>query len=175
VPVDQAASVPFHFVAPFEQTINAVAKRKVFVALPEPAVSDKDFPAKKLKIKKAARLNYPRALMNSDVEEKVSVKFVVAPDGMTLNPQVIGAKHKEFEVPAIQAIAAMSYEPPLKDGKPVYVETTTVLAFERPEFGGRGGGGEGGRRRGGGGMGGGGGFGGEGGGGGGGFGGGGGD
>jgi len=106
-------------------------------------------------VKKAARPIYPRALVGSDTEEKVTVKFVIAPDGTTLNPEVVGAKHKEFEIPAMQAVALMTYEPLLKDGKGVYVETTTTLAFanERPDFGGGGGGG-GGRRGGGGGGGG---------------------
>lgn len=164
-PVDRKVSIPFRFAAPFEQVINASAKRKVFAALPEPALTDKDYPTKKLKVKKPARPIYPRALAGSDIEEKVQVKFVVAPDGTTLNPTVVGAKHKEFEAPAIQAVALMSYEPPLKDGKPVYVETTMTLPFanERPDFGGgRGGGGGmgGGRGGGGGGRGGGGGMGG---------------
>lgn len=156
VAVDQKVAVPFRFAAPPDQIINAVAKRKVFVALPETALTEKEFPTKKLKVKKPARPIYPRALAGSDVTEKVQVKFVVAPDGTTLNPEVVGAKHKEFEFPALQAVAMMSYEPPLKDGKPVYVEATTSLEFEndRPSFGGGGGGGGRGGRGGGGGGGG---------------------
>jgi TonB family protein len=162
-PADMRATQAFHFTAPLEQVVNAAAKRKVFVALTDPVLTDKDFPAKKLKVKKAARPVYPRALAGSGVEEKVQVKFVVAPDGTTLNPAVVSAKHKEFEPAAIQAVALMSYDPPVKDGKPVFVETTTTVAFtnERPDFGGGGGGGRrggggGGGGRGGGGMGGGG-------------------
>jgi TonB family protein len=152
----------FQFAAPFDQQVNAFAKRKVFVALTEPLLPEKDYPAKKLKVKHPARPVYPRAMAAANVEEKVTVKFVIAPDGTTLNPEVVGAKHKEFETPAIQAVALMSYEPPLKDGKPVYVAATTILNFtaERPDFGGMGGmggGSGGGRRGGGGGMGGGGG------------------
>lgn len=149
-PVDRRVTVPFRFPAPLDQQINASVKRKVFVTLPEPALTDQDFPAKKLKVKHPVRPVYPRALAGSDIEEKVIVNFVVAPDGTTLNPTVIGAKHKEFEVPAMQAVALMSYEPPLKDGKPVYVATATTLRFadERPErdsgFGGGRGGGRGG-------------------------------
>lgn len=144
---DVRVTQKFQFTAPFEQQVNALAKRKVFRELPEPAVAEKDFPAKKLKVKRPARPTYPRALMGSNVEEKVQVRLVVAPDGTTLNPRVVGAKHKEFEGPALVAVALMSYEPPTKDGKAVYVETTTTLNFtnERPEFGGgRAGGGRGG-------------------------------
>ncbi len=160
-PVDRRVSIPFRFQAPVDQQINASVKRKVFVTLPEAAVSLKDYGAK-LKVKKNARVMYPRALAGSGTEEKVQVKFVVGPDGSTFNPSVLGAKHKEFEFPAMQAVALMSYEPPKKDGKGIYVETTTTLEFtdERGE-GGFGGGGRGGRGGGGGGRGGGG-FGGEG-------------
>ncbi|HVS53417.1 MAG TPA: energy transducer TonB [Opitutaceae bacterium] len=159
VAIDQKVSVPFRFTAPFEQTINATAKRKVFVALPETALTDKEFPTKKLKVKKPARPQYPRALAGSDVDEKVQVKFVVGPDGAPLNPTIATPpKHKEFESAAIQAVALMSYEPPVKDGKPVYVEATTTVEFENQRRGGgdefRGGGGGGGNRRGGGGGGG---------------------
>jgi len=65
----------------------------------------------------------------------VTVKFVIAPDGSTLNPEVVGAKHKEFEARRCTAVALMSYEPLLKDGKGVYVETTTALSFEHPDTG----------------------------------------
>jgi TonB family protein len=157
-PIDQRVSQKFNFTAPLEQQVNAAARRKVFAALPETALTDKEFPTKKLKVKHAARPAYPRAMAASGVEEKVLVKFVVAPDGATLNPAVVGAKHKEFEMPALQAVAQMTYEPPMKDGKAVYVEATTTLEFanERPDFGGGGGRGGGGGGRGGGGGGGGG-------------------
>jgi TonB family protein len=159
-PVDVHATQRFTFTAPFDQAINAAAKRKVFVALSEPVLGEKDFPAKKLKVKRAARPTVPRSLAGGEIDEKVQVKLVVAPDGSTLNPSVVGTpKHKELENAAIQAVALMSYEPPLKDGKPVYVETITTLNFtnDRERGGGdfgRGGGGGGGRRGGGGGGGG---------------------
>jgi TonB family protein len=157
-PVDVHATQRFTFAAPFDQVVNARARRKVFVALTEPALTDKEFPTKKLKVKRAARPAMPRSLAGSDLEEKVQVKFVVAPDGNTLNPTVVAPpKHKELENAAIEAVALMSYEPPLKDGKPVYVEAVTTLDFtnERERGGGGfGGGGSGGGRRGGGGGGG---------------------
>lgn len=144
-PVDTRVSIPFKFAAPFEQTINHRAQRKVFVALSEPAVSEKDFPAKKLKVKQPARPMLPRALAASGVEEKVLVKFVVSPQGKPLNPTVAApAKHKELEPAAIEAVALMGFEPPVKDGKPVYVETTYPVEFRQERRGGGGGGGDGG-------------------------------
>jgi TonB family protein len=154
-PINYKVSVPFRFQAPFDQTINAMARRKVFAAVPETPLTDKEFPTKKLKVKRPVRPQYPRALMGSNPEEKVQVKFVVDPEGNTLNPSIITPpKNKEFEAAAIQAVALMSYEPPRKDGKPVYVEVTMAIDFEAPQMGfeggGMGGGGRGGGGRGGG-------------------------
>lgn len=141
-PVDTRVSIPFKFAAPFEQTINARAQRKVWVAVSEPTVSEKDFPAKKLKVKRPARTAIPRSLAAANVDEKVMVKFVVGPDGRTFNPAVAApAKHKELEPLAIEAVALMSFEPPVKDGKPVFVETTYPVEFRQERRGGGGGGG----------------------------------
>jgi TonB family protein len=159
-PMERRVTVPFRFQAPVDQQLNASAKRKVFAEIPEAALSLKDFGGK-LKVKKNARVIYPRSLAGSGTEEKVQVKFVVGPDGATFNPTVVGAKHKEFEFPAMQAVALMTYEPPKKDGKGVYVEMITTLEFTDERGEGGFGGGRGGRGGGGGGRGGGG-FGGEG-------------
>ena len=171
VAVDMRVSIPFVYTAPADQVINAVAKRKVFVTLAEPALTQKDY-GSKLKVKKPARPVYPRGA-TGDSDVTVQVKFVIGPDGSTLNPAVVGTVPKEFVSPALQAVALMAYEPVAKDGKPVYVETTTKLDFSIERRGGgdggmgggggrRGGGGGGGGGRGGGGGMGGGGFGGEG-------------
>jgi TonB family protein len=153
-PVDAKVSVPFRFQAPLDQQVNAAVKRKVFIELPEAALSQKDY-GSKLKVKKAARNVYPRSLAGTGIEEDVKVSFIVAPDGTTFNPTIVGKPHSELILPALQAIATTTYEPPLKNGKPVYVEATTSLTFNEERRGegggGRGGGGGGGGRGGGGG------------------------
>ncbi|MEO7412453.1 MAG: TonB family protein, partial [Opitutaceae bacterium] len=128
-PVDRRVSVPFNFSPPVDQMVNATAQRKVFSEVPEPALNDKDFPAKKLKVKRPSRGVYPRNYRDADKEQTVQVKLIVAPDGRTLNPAVVGTPPKELVLPALQAAALMAYEAPLKDGKPVYVETTTAVVF----------------------------------------------
>ncbi len=133
--VDMEVTIPFHFVPPFEQVINAIAKRVVFVDLPQPPVGEKDFPARKLKVNKPAKPVIPRALAGTDLDEKVRVKFVIAPDGSTLNPVALDAKHKELEGPAVSAVALMSFAPCLVDGKPAYVEATATLQFTSPRRG----------------------------------------
>jgi len=164
VATDRKVSLPFKFTAPHDQQMNAFFKRKVFLKLTEPVVSQKDYGRDPTMVKDA-RLVYPKALAGSKVEEKVEVQFVVAPDGTTVNPKILGKPRMEFAFPALMAVAQIAYEPPKKDGKPVYVEMSRTLKFAEeppaPEsrelpsdfFGGGGGGG----RRGGGGGGGGGG------------------
>ena len=140
-PVEKRVSVPFKFAAPIAQQLNAKFQRKVFQELPERPLTAKEY-GKKLKAKKPLKPAYPAAAKGK--EASVQVKFVVAPDGSTLNPEILGNPPKEFLVPSILSIAAAAYEPPVKDGKPVYVEMTTKLAFEPPQRAARRGGGGGG-------------------------------
>jgi TonB family protein len=149
--VDTPVEIPIQFRAPFDQKINALAKRKVFQPLSEPAMTQKEYKSK-LKVKSKARPAYPPTLAKSGVKEDVKVNFVVTPDGTTINPQFEKEPNVQLLVPSIAAIAQMTYEPPKKGGKGVYVEATETLHFEEPPpapkgakgKGGRGGGGGGG-------------------------------
>jgi TonB family protein len=162
VPVERRVSVPVKFAAPVTQQLNARLKRKVFQEIPDRVLSPKEY-GRKLKAKKPPRPVYPAAAKGA--QASVQVKFVVAPDGSTLNPEILGKPPREFLLPAVLAVASAVYEPPVKDGKGVYVEMTTKLAFQPPQrakrAGGGGGGGFGGGDFGGGGFGGGGGGGGD--------------
>jgi TonB family protein len=161
VPVERRVSLSFKFQEPYELQVNRVSNRKVFITIEEPVLTEKEY-GKKLKEKTKAVAQYPRNLLRSGITEKVEVEFVVAPDGTTLNPKIAKKPaQQEFSNSAITAIVKATYEPPIKDGKPVYVATTKTLSIEEPEQdrgdrGSRGGGG-GGRGGGGGGRGGGGG------------------
>jgi periplasmic protein TonB len=139
VPVEMQVTIPFVFTPPNEQVVNAVMKRKVFVKLPTPAISQKDY-GEKLKVKTDFRPIFPRSLASMHDEVTVEVNFVVAPDGTTLNPTIVGSPLKEFILPALVAVARASYEPPTKDGQPVYVETSTKLDFDNYVQSGGGGG-----------------------------------
>ncbi len=141
VAVERRVTVPFKFAAPVTQQLNAKFKRKVFQEVPERVLTQKEF-GKKLKAKKPLQPVYPPAAKGA--EASVQMKFVVAPDGTTINPEIVGTPPKEFYLPAILAVAGAAYEPPVKDGKGVYVEMTTKLAFAPPQRGKRGGRGGGG-------------------------------
>jgi TonB family protein len=156
VPVERRVSMPFRFQEPIELQVNRLSNRKVYTTIDEPVLTDKEY-GKKLKEKIKVEALYPRNLLRSGITEKVEVEFVVAPDGTTLNPKIAKRpSHQEFFNAAITAIVQTTYEPPIKDGKPVYVATTKTLSIKEPEQdsgnrGGRGGGGGGGGGRGGGG------------------------
>jgi TonB family protein len=163
VAADIRVTVPFVFTAPLDQQVTALAKRKVFVKISDPVLSQKDGP--KLKPKKDFTSVYSRPIDGKDVDQTVQVDFVVAPDGTTLNPTIVGSPPKDFELGSLLTVARAAYNPPLKNGQGVYVEASVKLHFTSERFGGgmgggsRGGGdmGGGGGSRGGGGMGGGGG------------------
>ena len=157
-PVEMRVTIPFVFTAPVDQQVNFLAKRKVFVQAPDGVLSLKDYGAK-LKLKKEFTDLYARAIDGKDVDENVEVSYVVAPDGTTLNPAVVGVPRKELEVAALLQVARATYNPPTKNGQGVYFATYTKLHFTSDgsamRFGGDSSGGS--RRGGGGGMGGGGG------------------
>lgn len=152
---DALVAIPFQFVPPIDQQINVALGRKVYVTLPETPMPQKTFGKLPKAVAKIQPM-YPKALLKSRTEQTVEVQFVIAPDGSTLNPVVMGKPHKDLVVPAIASVAKGSFEPPMKDGKSVYVAASTKLRFAPPEPRNRGGGGGGGGDFGGGGGGGGG-------------------
>ena len=157
LPKEMRVSIPFQFQAPLDEQFNAAFKRKVFGELPEPALTAKEYGAK-LKVKEKAKPVYPPQLVRSGVKGDVKIAFVVTPEGAVMNPRIEGEVIKDLVVPALAAVVQMKYQPPIKNGKGVYVEASTTVRLE-PPFGtvGRGGrgGGRGGRGGGMGGMGGG--------------------
>jgi len=150
VAADMRVAIPFKFAAPAEQRMNALFKRKVFRPIDEPVIEAQDY-GKKLKLKDEVEPVYPRGLKGPTKTEKVQVAFVIAPDGTTLNPTVVGQPRQEFVLSALTAVVRTTYAPPVKDGRGVYVSTSRTLKIEPPvrrhsgggddDFGGGGGGG----------------------------------
>ncbi len=142
-PVEIHVEIPFKFRAPFDQKINAMAKRKVYMVLPEPAMTAKEYG--KLKPKGTVRPAYPPSLAKSGIKQDLKVNFVVTPEGNVVNPQFeTEPASPHLILPAIAAASQLTFEPPKKKGKAVYVEGTTTLHFEEPPPGeGRGGRGKG--------------------------------
>lgn len=131
VPADMRVAIPFKFAAPPEQQLNVRFKRKVFQSITEPVMEARDY-GRKLKLKNDVDPVYPRALLKSRVTEKVEVAFVVAPDGTTLNPTIVGRHRKEFVMAALTAVVRSTYQPLVKDGKGVYVSTSRTFKIEPP-------------------------------------------
>ena len=130
--VDLRVALPFEFKAPPEQRLNAMLHRTVFQNLPQTPLTAAEFGTPP-KAKRLASLGFPRALLGSGVDEIVTVRFVIGPEGNTFNPTLEGTPRREFMLPAITHVAHSSYEPPVKNGKPVYVEATVKLQFRDPQ------------------------------------------
>lgn len=131
-PIERRVSIPFEFNAPVEQVLNASLHRRVYTDLPGPALTAEQYGAAPV-IRRAVSAGYPVALLGSGAAADVRVKFVIGPDGSTFNPVVLDKPRKEFVILALTAIAHSAYEPPRKDGKPVYVEAAETVHFADPQ------------------------------------------
>lgn len=125
-PVTRKVSQPFHFTAPADERINAIFGRKVFEELPEKAIAATEYRGSLAPLNQPP-IRYPGSLRGSGKEETVEVAFVIGPDGYPRNPVVLGQVQPELAATAIMHVAALVFEPALKDGKPVYVETTRKI------------------------------------------------
>jgi TonB family protein len=133
VPIASRAAIPFHFESSFDQRLNAVFKRKVYRSLPQPALSLQEFGSEPKPDKKIEPV-YPKELMRSGLSGHVRIEFVIAPDGSTLNPRIQGKPWKGFVPAAIAAVAAATYEPPVKEGKGVYVAMIKTVRLVPPRI-----------------------------------------
>jgi TonB family protein len=132
MPADMRVKLPFEFTPPVQQQLNALFKRRVFQPVSGPVLSVKEF-GKRPKPQKPIQAVYPKGLAGSRIEETVEVRFVIAPDGTTINPDVNSGTRKELVVPAFAAVVRAKFPPPVKDGKPVYVASSVKLKFAPPQ------------------------------------------
>ena len=129
-PVSKKVSLPFQFTAPPEKKLNAVIGRNVFQTIEALIVSDRDLDARPA-VATRARPVYPKNLKGSGKDERVTLSVVIGPDGMVYNPEVVKISEKEFYLPALLAASKWTFEPPLKDGQPVYCQfDMTVWVYE---------------------------------------------
>lgn len=130
-PVAIKVNQPFKFTAPADQKINAIFGRKVFRELPEPAIAASAYRGSLAPLNQPP-VRYPPNVAGSGEPRTVEVAFVVGPDGRTLNPTVLGEVPPEFAASAVMHVAALVFEPAMKDGQPVYVETVRQVEFVPP-------------------------------------------
>lgn len=130
-PISMKVTLPFKFTASPDKKLNAALGRKVFQAIEE----DKIVKVRKLDeqpiVATRSKAMYPPQLAGTGKQERVKVKVVIGPDGLVYNPLVEVINEKAFYVPALVAAAQWTFEIPMEDGIPVYVEfEMTVWVFE---------------------------------------------
>ena len=117
---------PFRFSAPVDQKINAIFQRKVFQELPEKPIAASAYRGSVVPLNQPP-ITYPSQHAGSGEAHTVEVAFVIGPDGRPLNPTVLGEVPPDFAATAIMHVAALVFEFPLQDGKPVYVEVVRKI------------------------------------------------
>lgn len=121
-------ALPFKFAAPPEQRINALFRRKVFLELSEQPIPASAFKGSLAPLN-TPPVRYPASFAGQGRKESVEVEFVLTPDGLAVNPVVVNETPSEFAAMAILHVAALVFEPPMQDGKPVYVVSKRTVEF----------------------------------------------
>ena len=72
---------------------------------------------------------YPSSLRNAGVEGNVMVEFLVDESGNAYDPVIVSATRREFEEPALRAVARWKFEPGFKNGRRVRFRMSVPLVF----------------------------------------------
>lgn len=73
---------------------------------------------------------YPESLRKARVEGSVTLAFVLSESGHIEDLRVESSTHKDFEVPALDAIRRWKFKPGLKNGEPVRTFLRQTIRFQ---------------------------------------------
>lgn len=76
---------------------------------------------------------YPTELRRNGISGSVVVEFVIGEDGNTSHIKVVRSTHREFEAPAMAAVAEWKFEPGRKDGRVANVLSSQLFEFNALE------------------------------------------
>src|SRR5581483_107512 len=96
-PVAGRVIVPIEFALEPEASLESIAGRPVYVPLAAdaPVINAEALAAWPVPIRRAWPI-YPEQLKGSGVTGSATVSFVIAPDGLPINPQIVTATHDAF-------------------------------------------------------------------------------
>jgi TonB family protein len=137
-PVSKKVVLPFRFTASIEDKLNAAIGRKVYQEITAKKLLARNLDERPIVVKRVRAL-YPPQLNGSGVDERVTVQVTIGPDGLVYNPDIIQVQQPDFLLPGLVAASQWEFEPPLKNGKPVYCSfemTVWVYEGETPPDGG---------------------------------------
>jgi len=72
---------------------------------------------------------YPYEMSRAGINGEVTVEFIINTNGDVVQTQVMRSSHREFEVPAIQAVQKWKFKPGRKGGRVVNVRASQTLEF----------------------------------------------
>jgi len=72
---------------------------------------------------------YPYEMRRAGINGQVLVGFICDSDGNVRDPYVMNSSHREFEVPAVQAVAKWRFKPGRRGGKNVNTRMSVPIVF----------------------------------------------
>lgn len=72
---------------------------------------------------------YPYEMSRAGINGNVTVEFIISTNGDVTQAQVVKSSHREFEVPAIQAVLKWKFKPGRKAGRAVNVRASQLIEF----------------------------------------------
>ena len=72
---------------------------------------------------------YPYEMSRAGISGDVVVEFIISANGDVIDTRVVRSSHREFEVPAMQAVQKWKFKPGRKGGKAVAVRAQQLLEF----------------------------------------------
>ncbi|MDI1320703.1 MAG: energy transducer TonB [bacterium] len=72
---------------------------------------------------------YPYEMSRAGISGEVAVEFIINTNGDVVDTRVVRSTHREFEIPAMQAVQKWKFKPGRKGGRPVNVRAAQLIEF----------------------------------------------
>jgi len=72
---------------------------------------------------------YPYEMSRAGITGDVTVEFIINTNGDVIQTQIVRSSHREFEVPAMQAVQKWKFKPGRKGGRAVNTRASQLLEF----------------------------------------------
>jgi periplasmic protein TonB len=77
--------------------------------------------------------SYPYDMRRAGINGSVVVEFIINTEGDVIQTQIVRSSHREFEMPALQAVQKWKFKPGRKGGRVVNVRASQLLEFNATE------------------------------------------
>ena len=77
--------------------------------------------------------NYPYDMRRAGINGSVVVEFIISTEGDVIDSRVVKSSHREFEMPALQAVQKWKFKPGKRHGQVVNVRASQLLEFNATE------------------------------------------